>query len=103
MITHAEAGLPTKSELTIRMRLYDTAWVRVEGSEDTPIQAFKNLRNPALFDIAGYQYDIDGRPAPGSAGAPALAGLLSLSEVQTLGLSSGYNRDMRADVGRRIK
>jgi hypothetical protein len=32
-----------------------------------------------------------------------VASLLSLSEVRELGLSTGYNRDLRQDVGSRIK
>ncbi len=84
------------------MRLYDCAWVRLEGT-DAPVQAFKNKRNLALFDIGEHQYDIDGRPAPGNAHAPGLAGLLSLSEIRALGLSVGPDRDIRPDVGRRMK
>lgn len=85
------------------LRLYDCAWVRIEGAEDSPVQAFKNPRNPAAFDIAGHQYDIDGRSIPGDNAAPSVASLLSLSEVRELGLSTGYNRDLRQDVGSRIK
>ena len=84
------------------MRLYDTAWVRIEGDDGTIVQAFKNARNPALFDIAGFQYDIDGRPAPGT-GAPALSALLSLSEAKALGLSISYDRDIKRPVGGRMK
>jgi hypothetical protein len=85
------------------MRLYDGAWVRTEGSEDQPVQAFKNKRNPALFDIGGYQYDIDGRVAPTNPDVPKLAALLSLSEVRELGLPILAVRDVRPNLGRRIK
>jgi len=85
------------------MRLYDCAWVRVEGTDEKPVQAFKNKRNPALFDIGGHQYDIDGRVAPGNADAPSLAALLSLSEIRELGLSIRSDRDVRPDVGRHMK
>jgi len=84
------------------MRLYDSAWLRIDGS-DAPVQAFKNKRNFALFDIGDHQYDIDGRPAPGTPSAPALVNRLSLSEIRELALSQGATRDVRQDAGRRMK
>lgn len=84
------------------MRLYDSAWVRVEGREDQPIQAYKNTRNAALFDIGGFQYDIDGRGSPAASGAPRLLALLSLTEVREQGLASGYDRDIPGDHGGRL-
>lgn len=84
------------------MRLYDSAWVRVDGS-DTPVQAFKNKRNAALFDVGDYQYDIDGRASPSDLATPILRKLLSLSEIRELALSSGITREVQQDAGRRIK
>ncbi len=84
------------------MRLYDSAWVRIEGS-DAPVQVFKDKRNAALFDVGDHQYDIDGRPVPGNASAPALVNLLSLSEIRERALSLGVTHDVRKDAGRRMK
>jgi hypothetical protein len=84
------------------MRLYDSAWVRIEGS-DAPLQVFKNKNNAALFDVGDHQYDIDGRAAPTNPAAPVLVSLLSLSEIRELALSLGVTRDVRKDAGRRMK
>ncbi len=71
-------------------RLYESAWVRLAGSE-TPEQVRKDKANAAAFVIAGYQYDIDARPFPRSPEGPAIASLLNLQEVRELGLSSRYD------------
>jgi len=84
------------------MRLYDSAWVRIDGF-DAPVQAFKNKRNAALFDVGDHQYDIDGRAAPGNPDAPALSKILSLSEIRELALSMTAPRDVRPDASRRAK
>ncbi len=70
-------------------RLYESAWVQVEGF-DEPAQAHKDRSNLAAFNVMGFQYDIDARPLPSSPGAPRLLSLLSLQAIREAGLSSGY-------------
>lgn len=81
------------------IRLYDTAWVRFTDPDLPPAQAFKSAKNPAIFEISGHQYDIDGRSISPVLLVPAIAGILPLSEVRALGLQQTYNRDIRTDVG----
>lgn len=70
-------------------RLYESAWVRIEGL-DEPAQVHRDRTNLAAFNVGGFQYDIDARPLPTSGGAPRLLALLSLQAVREAGLSSGY-------------
>lgn len=85
------------------MRLYDSAWVRLEGNDQKPVRVFKNRTNPALFDVGDYQYDIDGRPAPGHAEAPALSALLSLRDIRDLALSLGEESQEKQTLWRRFR
>ena len=75
-------------------RLYDTAWVSVEGV-DQPLQVRKDKRNPALFFVGDFIYDIDGR-AMGSQGAsvPRILTVHSLQSAREIGLR--VNVDMGA-------
>lgn len=74
------------------VRLYDSAWVCLHGQE-TPLQAMKDRKNPALFMIGDYVYDIDGRPVGQAEGAPPVSVILSLQAVKEMGLKSSYNSD----------
>ncbi len=69
-------------------RLYENAWVQVEGL-DAPVQVRKDRTNPGAFNVAGALYDIDARPLPPVDGAPRLVSLLSLQAVRELGLRNG--------------
>ena len=70
-------------------RLYDSAWVRIEGVED-PVQVRKDRQAPGVFIAAGHAYDIDARPLPASNAAPKLLAILSIQAVHEAGLRSGY-------------
>ena len=74
-------------------RLYEGAWVQVEGRE-APAQARKDRSNLAAFNVAGHQYDIDARPLVAADGAPALLSLLNLQAVREKGLNSGHGPDL---------
>ncbi len=76
------------------IRLYDSAWVRLEGRDDNQ-QVRKDSRNPAAFNVADYQYDIDGRPLRASDTAPAIVLVHSLQSAREAGLSTTYRRDGR--------
>lgn len=75
------------------IRLYDSAWVRIEGAEQ-PLQAFKDRQNPALFHIGDYRYDVDGIAAKGTEGAPKILGILSLQAMREAGIRPNYNSDI---------
>ena len=66
-------------------RLYDTAWVSVEGVEQ-PLQVQKDRRNPAAFIVGDYSYDIDGRPLALQGAAPKILNLHSLQSAREAGL-----------------
>ena len=68
-------------------RLYDSAWVRVDGIED-PVQVRKDPRLLGTFLVAGNSYDIDARPVDRLAGAPTIASILSIQAVREAGLRS---------------
>ncbi|CAM3209605.1 hypothetical protein ASTA108788_07630 [Asticcacaulis taihuensis] len=70
---------------TVSTRLYDTAWVSVEGVEQ-PLQVQKDRRNPAAFIVGDYLYDIDGRPLPSQGVVPKILNLHSLQSAREAGL-----------------
>ncbi|MFT4076888.1 MAG: hypothetical protein QM647_15285 [Asticcacaulis sp.] len=72
------------------IRLYDSAWVKFRDS-DEPQQVFKNRSNPAMFEVAGYRYDIDARPYHFSEAVPDIVELLTMRQAQELGLSTQYS------------
>ena len=43
------------------VRLYDSTWVLLRGVPE-PQQVQKNPKNPSIFHVGDYRYDIDGRP-----------------------------------------
>lgn len=79
------------------MRLYETAWVQVEGIEQ-PLQVFKDRANPAAFNVGDFQYDIDGRAFRTSPDAPRILRILSLQEAKEAGLRQDYNRDISLGI-----
>lgn len=72
------------------IRLYDSAWVKFRDS-DEPRQVFKNRGNPAMFEVGGYRYDIDGRAFHFAEAVPDIVEILSLRQAQELGLSTQYS------------
>ena len=75
------------------IRLYDSAWVRVEGN-DQPLQVVRDPKNPAAFNIGDFQYDIDARPLRGPDSAPTITMICSLQSAREAGLSTAYKRDV---------
>ena len=71
------------------VRLYDSAWI-VLRDFDTPQQVRKDPRNPAIFNVAGFQYDIDGHAFRRTETVPDIMQMLSLAEARDLGLSTQY-------------
>jgi len=71
------------------IRLYDSAWVMFRDN-DQPQQVFKNRTNPAMFEVGGYRYDIDGRPFHFSEACPDIVQILDMRTAQSLGLSTRY-------------
>jgi hypothetical protein len=74
-------------------RLYESAWVVVEGVE-APCQVHKDADNLAAFNVDGFQYDIDARPLRTSVGAPAILRILSIQDAKEFGLRSHYSGDI---------
>jgi len=70
-------------------RLYDSAWVRVDGIE-APLQAHKDRQNAGIFVVGDYRYDIDARPLPSNDPAPPIVAILNLHAVREAGLHTGY-------------
>ena len=66
-------------------RLYDTAWVSVEGVEQ-PLQVRKDKRNPAAFVVGDYFYDIDGRAMGSQGPVPRILTVHSLQSAREIGL-----------------
>lgn len=79
------------------MRLYETAWVQLNGQEQ-PLQVHKDRSNAAIFNVGDYQYDIDGRPMRTTPDAPRIVKILSLQEARELGLRQDYNRDISIGI-----
>lgn len=74
------------------IRLYDSAWVAVEGVE-RPLQVQKDARNPAAFNIGDFQYDIDGYPIRQNDVAPRITKLHTIQSAKEAGLSTDYRKD----------
>lgn len=75
------------------IRLYDSAWVAVDGI-NAALQVRKDGRNPAAFNVGDFQYDIDGRPLPSNPDAPTILQLHSLQSAKEAGLQVRYDRDI---------
>jgi len=76
-------------------RLYESAWVRVEGHEE-PLQAHKHATNAGVFVVGDYHYDIDARAVGADPATPAIVSILNLEAIRDAGLRSGYHRDFSA-------
>ena len=75
-------------------RLYESAWVRVDGI-DEPVLVHKDPRRPGTFRVADHVYDIDARPLTPDPGTPAIVSILSVQAVREAGLRTSY--DARKD------
>ena len=71
------------------IRLYDSAWVKLRDS-DRPMQVTKNRTNPAIFEVGGNHYDIDGRAFYFSEALPEIVQILDMQTARSLGLSTQY-------------
>ncbi len=89
-----DAGVGFASMSVMAIRLYESAWVRVEGSESA-LLVQRDRKNAAAFHVGDHQYDIDGRPLRRGDPAPAIIAVLSLQAAREAGLATEYNRDMR--------
>ena len=76
------------------IRIYDSAWVRIEGRDDA-LRVQRDRKNPAAFNVGDHQYDIDARPFRRADGAPVIISLHSLQSAREAGLTTNYNREMR--------
>lgn len=83
--------------MSMGIRLYDSAWVLLEGRAE-PFQVRKGERNPAVFNVAEYQYDIDGRAMKSIIDAPTIVRLHTLQSAREAGLRIAYDRDIYPDV-----
>jgi hypothetical protein len=71
------------------IRLYDSAWVMLRDS-DQPHKVIKNRANPAMFEVGGYHYDIDGRAFHFAETVPDIVQILTIRAAQDMGLSTQY-------------
>ena len=74
------------------IRLYDSAWVELEGQR-SPLQVFKDRKNPAIFNVGEFQYDVDGRPSKSTVDALTIVRLHSLQSARDAGLATDYKRN----------
>lgn len=75
------------------MRLYESAWVLIEGHEQ-PLQVSRDRSNAAVFNVGDWQYDIDARPFKTNPDAPPVVKILSLQAAREAGLRQDYNKDI---------
>ncbi len=80
-------------------RLYESAWVAVEGVEN-PVLVHRDPSNRAAFDVGGFSYDIDARALAQM--APPILSILSVQAVREAGLSSQYGQDVDAEPRQRL-
>ncbi|MEI9904040.1 MAG: hypothetical protein WDN06_08670 [Asticcacaulis sp.] len=74
-------------------RLYESAWVYLEGL-DEPVQVRRDPVNRAAFHVGSFPYDIDARPLSPGRATPHILSILSLEAVRAAGLHSHYGRDI---------
>ncbi|EGF89233.1 hypothetical protein ABI_45800 [Asticcacaulis biprosthecium C19] len=74
--------------MTTNFRLYESAWVLVEGLE-APVQVHKDPGKPGAFRVGEHLYDIDARAM--TAGSPKLLSILSLQAMSGAGLLGRSN------------
>jgi len=75
------------------IRLYDSAWVLVEGGSE-PLPVRKDRRNPANFHVGDYLYDVDSLPMSKEGSTPRILSILSLQQAREAGLRTDYNPDI---------
>ena len=68
------------------IRLYDTAWIELEG-QNVPVQVRRDMQRHDIFRCGDHAYDIDGRPASSTVDAPRIVRVLSLQSVREVGLT----------------
>ena len=68
------------------IRLYDTAWIELEG-HSAPIQVRRDSDRPDIFRGGGFEYDIDGRPKAAIEMTPRVVRILNLQTVRETGLT----------------
>jgi hypothetical protein len=68
------------------IRLYDTAWIELEG-QATPVQVRRDVQRHDVFRVGDQGYDIDGRPDVSTLEAPRIVRVLSLQTVRESGLT----------------
>ena len=76
-------------------RLYESAWVMVEGIE-APVAVHRDPVNRAAFQVGDCQYDVDARPLH-PRDAPPILSILSLQAVREAGLHSNYGGGMDSE------
>jgi len=68
------------------IRLYDTAWIELEGQAG-PVQVRRDALRHDLFRVGEHAYDIDGRADISVATSPRIVRVLSLQTVREVGLT----------------
>jgi len=71
------------------IRLYDTAWIELEG-QPVPVQVRRDALRHDVYRAGDFAYDIDGRPDAGTE-APRILRTLSLQSVREVGLTMKAN------------
>jgi hypothetical protein len=80
-------GAPIVQITMTRFRLYESAWVVVDGG-DKPAQVRKHPGKPGYFQVGEFTYDIDACTV--DAGAPRLLSVLNLEAAREARLHSDY-------------
>ncbi len=68
------------------IRLYDTAWIELEG-QTGPVQVRRDILRHDLFHVGDHAYDIDGRAHASVASSPRIIRVLNLQAVREVGLT----------------
>lgn len=68
------------------IRLYDTAWIELEGQAE-PVQVRRDTLRHDIYHVGDHAYDIDGRAMPSAAASPRIVRVLSLQSVREVGLT----------------
>jgi len=73
-------------EGAMSIRLYDTAWIELEGRAE-PVQVRRDAQRHDVYHVGDHAYDIDGRAAPAASASPRILRVLSLQSVREVGLT----------------
>ena len=68
------------------IRLYDTAWIELEGQVE-PVQVRRDALRHDVFRVGDHAYDIDGRVHASATASPRIVRTLSLQSVREGGLT----------------